>query len=397
MKWYRLLLISALLLIVIIAVAKTKVQLERVQVEGIEQFHLDLLTNEESDYLLFYPADIRVNQDATIVKAINENGEVVEEFEIVDDEFRRMLIHQKPTDMDTLYVSLFGEATSDNYYYTFDLQRLSFEKVELDYFSSNVGVQNLEHFGEEVLFDTAVSHKTGEQNIDPDTYAFNVSLSNATTEQSFETELDFVPKSAPLLGFQERIIYGLSGRLNQEGHYENAGIGIVDMAKENVTYEDFQQEGQDLYPLYANDDYAYILSEEGTLFVYDREFQYRATYPFHHLPRQDMYYLEGEGAVFLEENKAFYLVQSEEDGFTLGLLTFGEHPTFQALEKDYIQKDATYEILYYDHVVKEIYLREEGADAHLLIIDNGTFDVKAKIPIEDSHLLDFVLKVERSK
>ncbi|BAB03903.1 BH0184 [Halalkalibacterium halodurans C-125] len=381
----------------IIAVAKTKVQLERVQVEGIEQFHLDLLTNEESDYLLFYPADIRVNQDATIVKAINENGEIVEEFEIVDDKFRRMFIHQKPTDMDTLYVSLFGEATSDNYYYTFDLQRLSFEKVELDYFSSNVGVQNLEHFGEEVLFDTAVSHKTGEQNIDPDTYAFNVSLSNATTEQSFETELDFVPKSAPLLGFQERIIYGLSGRLNQEGHYENAGIGIVDMAKENVTYEDFQQEGQDLYPLYANDDYAYILSEKGTLFVYDREFQYRATYPFHHLPRQDMYYLEGEGAVFLEENKAFYLVQSEEDGFTLGLLTFGEHPTFQALEKDYIQKDATYEILYYDHVVKEIYLREEGADAHLLIIDNGTFDVKAKIPIEDSHLLDFVLKVERSK
>lgn len=395
MKWYRLLLISALLLIVIIAVAKTKVQLERVQVEGIEQFHLDLLTNEESDYLLFYPADIRVNQDATIVKAINENGEIVEEFEIVDDKFRRMFIHQKPTDMDTLYVSLFGEATSDNYYYTFDLQRLSFEKVELDYFSSNVGVQNLEHYGEEVLFDTAVSHKTSEQNIDSDT--FSVSLSNATTEQSFETEPDFVPKSAPLLGFQERIIYGLSGRFNQEGHYENAGIGIVDMAKENVTYEDFQLGGQDLYPLYADDDYAYILSEEGTLFVYDREFRYHATYPFHHLPHQDMYYFEGEGTVFLEENKALYLVQSEEDGVTLGLLTFGENPTFQALEKDYIQKDAIYEILYYDHVVNEIYLREKGADAHLLIIDNGTFDVKAKIPIEDHHLLDFVLKVERNE
>ncbi|MDY7221210.1 hypothetical protein [Halalkalibacterium halodurans] len=389
--------ISILLILVVslLIFQKGSSQTEKIKVEGIENFDLSLLTDVESEYLLFYPADPRIEQKNTFIKTVNETGKVIEEFEVIDSDFRRMFIHQKPNDVDNLYISLFGENRIENYYYLFDLAHLKFNKVNLSYFGYDVGVNHIEHFGEDVLFETIVSHKTGDQNYKPETSEFNVSISNSTTEKSFETEYGFSPKWAPLLDFQGKIIYGIAGRVNNDGNYNNAGVGIIDLKKDQVVYEDFDQNNMDLFPIYSNNDNAFIMGENGDLYVYDKNFSYQVTKPFKDLPPQDNYYIEGEGYILLEEDKALYGVFSEDEGFTLGLLKFETVPSFQPLDKEYIKDSHNYKILYHNPEVDEIYLLEVGDEENLLVIENGTFNLKSKIPVESSHLLDFVLKVPK--
>ncbi|MDO4764703.1 MAG: hypothetical protein Q4A29_01485 [Eubacteriales bacterium] len=117
---------------------------------------------------------------------------------------RRFFIHQKPTQPNLLYISLFGETTYDNYYFTYDIANKKFQRVDIDYFPHITGVEHIIHYSEDVLFQTLVSHKTGEQNFDMEKMSFQKSISNFSTQQSFETEygpvkqphlLDFVMKN----------------------------------------------------------------------------------------------------------------------------------------------------------------------------------------------------------
>ncbi|MDX8365478.1 hypothetical protein [Cytobacillus sp. IB215665] len=386
---------SLLLVILLSGTEKSNTQTKRSVIHGIENFNPKSLKGDEKEYLLFYPRDSRNGQDNTIIKQVTENGKVVQEYEIVDESFRRMYMHQKPNNLNHLFISLFGEATIDNYYYTYDIYQQQFKKVDIPYFNYEVGVNHIKHYGEDVLFETLVSHLTGDQNYNAEINGFNVSISNYSRKKSFETEYGHAPKWSPLLKFQNKVIYGVAGQVKQ-GVYENPGIGLIDLDEGIVDYEQFDGTANELYPIYSNKDHAYILGNNGKMFVYDKNFRYKVNEPFADIPPQDMYYIESEGSLLLNEKEALYSVYSEENGFTLGILTFDTDPTFKVLNKNYLNPKNNYEILYLDPIIGNIYLLEAGEnEENVLIINDDNYEIENKIPIEYSHLLDFIVELKK--
>lgn len=368
-------------------------KLKKNVVEGIENFKPTANNNEER-YLLFYPADSRTSQEVTIVREVTVTGEITKEYEVVDNDFRRMAIHQKPNNIGELYISLFGEPVIQNWYYTYNIKDRSFKKVNLDYFKFDVGVDHIKHYGQDVLFQNLVSHKTGDQNFNPETGNFNMSITNGTTEKSYETEPGYVPNGGPLLQFNNKIIYSGSGVVNEEGIADNAFVSIIDCETEQVKYMYFDKKSTEYYPIYTTDEHAYIIGNEGKLIVLDKDFNYKSFDVFKDLPSQFYYYIHN-GTLLLNEDTALHILYNEENGSSMGLLKFDEVPTFTLLEKDYINNKMDYRILYQDMVKGEIYLIESDGKkrGNLLILDNHNFELKNKIPVEYHHLLDFVVKI----
>ncbi|MDE3841106.1 hypothetical protein C0966_17755 (plasmid) [Bacillus methanolicus] len=363
---------------------------EKIIVHGIENF--EPVSSDGENYLLYYPADSRISQKNTIVKEVTTTGDIVREYEIKDSDFRRMSVHQKPNNPNQLYISLFGEPTIDNYFYTYDITKKKFEKVTLDYFDYEVGVDHIMHYGDDTIFQTLVSHKTGDQNIQADTNEFNVSISNYSTKKSFETEYGHAPKWSPLLKFNNKILYGTSGQVNENNEYENSGLGVIDLQNQNVEYK-LPAEATDLTPIYSTEENAFILGDFGKIFVYDKNFQYNIHEPFTEMSEQDIFYMEESPPLLLNMNKALFSLYSQTKGSILGIMTFEEKPKFQPLKRDYIESNSNYRILYKDNDKKEIYiLRVNEQSESVLVIDNQEFNLLYEIPVENSHLLDFIVK-----
>ena len=361
---------------------------ERIKVEGIENFQP--ISNEEGNYLLFYPADIRVNQENLIIKEVNSTGEIMHEYEVIDSDFRRMIAHQKPNDQNKLYVSLFGEATIDNYYYTYDISKKQFEKINLSYFDIDVGVDHIMHYGNDILFQTLVSYKTGEQNL-TESGEFNVSISNYTNQMSFETENGHVPKWTPILEFGDKIVYGTSGQLNEKGKYENFGIGVLSMEQQTIEYKT-PKKNEDLSPIYSTEKNLYILDSQGKMYVYDKNFNYKTYEPFLNISA-DYYYSDDSPPLFIDENRALISISDNETGPIIGMLSLEPTPKFKKLDKNYIQSNSIYRFLYQNINEEEIYVvKSSEKKESLLVLDNKSFDLITEIPIEDAHLLDFVVK-----
>ncbi|WP_243388306.1 hypothetical protein [Bacillus kexueae] len=366
---------------------------DRIVVNGIENFNLTNSSSEDR-YLLFYPADIRTSQEYTLVKEVSTEGKVLKEYEIRDATFRRMNVFQKPNEINKLYISFFGEAVIDNWYYTYDIIKHRFKKVDLSYFSHDVGVDHIWHFGTDVLFQTIVSHKTGDQNIN-DKGQFNMSISNQSTKISYETEYGYPPNWTPLLKLDKKIIYSGNGQVNDHGVPENAFIGIIDTDINSVEYINFNKQSNEFYPAYTTDRQAYIIGDNGKVYVLKKDLQYRTYEPFKDLPPQDYYYfIDGGGTLLLNDHDALHFVYNEITGPTLGILSFKEEPTFSVLDKTYIKEDHLYRILYQDTTNGEIYIIESDYDGsgNLLAIDNKSFELIHTIPVEYNHLLDFVIK-----
>ena len=207
---------------------------EDIVINGIENFHPE--RSDEVTYLLYYPSDVRVSQNETYVMEVNLKGEMIKRYKIIDDDFRRMKIHQKPNDLNKLYISLFGETKIDNYFYTYNILDNEIKKITLNYFDYEVGVDHIMHYGEDILFQTIASHKTGTQNIKEDTMEFNVSISNYSQEKSFETEYGSPTSWTALLGFNNRILYGTAGKYDENDKLITSGMGIIDLENQTVRY-----------------------------------------------------------------------------------------------------------------------------------------------------------------
>lgn len=93
-----------------------------IHVNGIENFLPDIEQESFGNYLLFYPSDWRTSQDFTLVKEVTTSGDVIKQYKIMDDEFRRMTPHQRPHLPNQLFISFFGDTLIDNFYFTYDIQ-----------------------------------------------------------------------------------------------------------------------------------------------------------------------------------------------------------------------------------------------------------------------------------
>lgn len=383
--------IGIFLLILVIALSIPFLrEITRIQVKGIENFSPKAST--QKTYLLFYPSDIRVSQKNTLVKEVNTEGKVLQEYTIKDSSLRRFFIHQKPTQPNLLYISLFGEATYDNYYFTYDIANKKFQRVDIDYFPYITGVEHIMHYGEDVLFQTLVSHKTGEQNFDMEKMSFQKSISNFSTQQSFETEYGAVPKSTPLVQFQNKILYGAAGYFTSAYSFRDFGIAYVDMDAQTVDYRSTYV-NESLIPVYANEEYAYISDGSTVIYQYDKNFKYRRFKPFREVADIKSGYPESCPPLFLDKEKALYAVNSETDGFVCGIMQFRDIPSFEVLKKDYLQNITDMRFLYQNHTENEVYLIRSIGESHaLLVLDSQTLDLIHEIPIKQPHLLDFVMK-----
>ncbi|UTR14755.1 hypothetical protein MM221_19765 [Salipaludibacillus sp. LMS25] len=365
---------------------------DRIRIEGIENFEPDRSSSEES-YLLYYPADIRVSQNVTLVKEVNNKGDILTEYEIIDEDFRRVVAHQKPNHSNELYLSFFGEATIDNYFYTYDIRNNHFKKIHLDYFDFPVGVDHIKHFGDDVLLQNLVSHKTGDQNSDE--YGnFSVSITNVTTEQSFETELGFVPRWSPILHFKEKVLFGTSGYYNEEDEYVAPTIGISSLEEDRIDYLTFNDTKEELFPVYANNDFAYIVGSSGQMYTLDEDLNIQTFKPFEKLSFQDHYFYEESNAyLMLDEKKALYSVMGE-NGMVFGILTLNEHPEFTLLEDSFAEESKTYTILYENVDEEELYIIELGDEIdNVIVLNSHDLTLKFKFPIEQGYLMDFVVKL----
>lgn len=361
-------------------------------IEGIENFSIE---DSEGDYILIYPADWRVSQDYTIVKNVTNLGAIVNEYKIDDEDFRRAMIHQKPNDNEKLYLSLFGEAVIQNWFYTFDLTRYKFKQVTIDYFDYDTGVNHLMHFGEDILFNTIVSHKTGDQVYNPETGDFKVSVSNFSKQESYETEWGLEPSWTPLVQFQNYIIYAGLGAVNEEGISENTFVAFINAENGTVESTNFERKGAHFSPIYANEKNAYILVDTGELIQLDANLDYHVSRPYDGVAKREMYYVY-DGFLMLDETSALQVISDHDrEVDMLGILTLSASPKFTPLEKDYLDPEKVYRILYQDMEQGLVFLIErsmDGGEAHVLVIDNEWFELVDRFPIEYSHLLDFVIK-----
>lgn len=379
-----------LVLVVVVTYFLIPKNTDRTLVNGIGNF--EPITSNNKNYLLFYPADKRVSQENIIVKEVNIDGEIVREYEIKDKYLRRMSVHQKPNRLNELYISLFGEATIDNYYYTYDVSKKQFKRVKLDYFNYDVGVDHIMHFGDSILFQTLVSHETGEQNMNTETNEFNVSISNFSSQQSFETEYGNAPKWSPLLEFNNKVLYGTSGQVDDKDGYVNSGIGVIDLENQNVEYMNIK-ENTDMYPLYSTKEHAFVLGDSGKVVSYDKNFEYRIYEPFEGMSKDDIYFNEESSQLLIDNNRSLYNVYSQEKGSIIGLMTYEPELKFESLQKEYIDPHSSYRFLYQDQESGEIYIISSSEhEEKLLVVDNTSLNLKAEIPIENSHLLDLVVK-----
>jgi len=364
----------------------------RTVMNGIENFAIEP-TGADDHYYLFYPADQRISQGFTLVKVVSATGDVIKEFEIKDEEFRRAAIHQKPNQPNQLFISLFGEAVVEDWYYTYDLVEKKFRKVPLNYFQHNVGVNHIMHYGPDVLFNTIASHKTGDQDYNNQTGDFKMSISNYTKKKSYETEWGYAPDWSPILQFNDKFIYAGSGQVNDDGIPENTFVAIADPKLETAKYMNFDRKAAEFSPIYTTKENAYILANTGELFVMNKDLSYETYKPYKDLPKQDVYYTAGQ-FLMLSDELALHGVQQDQKT-VLGLLTLSEEPQFNRLEKDYLDPAKTYRILYQDNPNKRIYIIEGGSndeDGNLLVIDNTKFDLIHKIPIDYHYLLDMIIK-----
>ncbi|WP_142317299.1 hypothetical protein [Bacillus sp. AFS017336] len=386
-------LIIAGLMITTISIFRNKEYDNSIIINGIETFE-PKPSNKEDHFLLFYPADPRVSQESTIVKEVDKSGEIVQEYAIKDKDFGRMKIQQKPNYLNQLYVSFFGDATIDNYFFTYDIAKRKFNKVNLNYFKYTVGVDHILHYGKDILFQTIVSHKTGDQNLDLKTNEFNMSISNYSSEESFETEYGHTPKWTPLLGFNNKVFYGTNGKVKEKETAEYPGIGIIDLENQSVHYESPETDDIDLQPVYSNKNHAYIISDTGKMYAYNSKLKYEVFEPFKNLEEQDFYYDQEFHPLMIDEITALYNVYSYENGSTLGLLTFEPVPTFQPLKKSYVNAKNKYKFIYQDPEKKEVYVLCKNEENYkILVLDNKTLDLKVEFPVEYGHLLDFIVRI----
>ncbi|MCJ8007060.1 hypothetical protein ACFFF5_06100 [Lederbergia wuyishanensis] len=392
--WLYIVVFSTFLFLLIVPLTQWQSKNKYNRINGIEHFSPET-SDSQGHYLLFYPTDYRFSKGFTLVKEVTNTGEVVKQYRIFDDDFGRMIPHQKPNDMNQLYISFFG-GMGGEYYFTYDIQKNIFKKVNVDYLENQVGVDHIEHYGDDIVFQTLASHKTGDQRYNENFDGFKVSISNATTQQSIETDYHRSPLSSPILHFGGKILYATAGTVGDEDEYEYHGIGVTDLNKESITYETFSADNVDLTPLFSTDNHAYILGANGKMYVYDQDFQYKVFEPFKNEPTQD-YYIYGDGQLALDEHRILYCLSGEEDKHSLGIFHLKDEPVFELFNQEFANTDSWYELLYQNAEEKEIYVKEMSnakSKNHIIVLDSESLDVKTKFPVSDNHLLDFIVKIK---
>ncbi len=362
---------------------------------GIENFNKINKKNADS-YLLIYPADSRVSQENTIVKELSKKGEIIYQYEIVDDYFRRSFLHQKPNNTNLLYISSYGETKIENWYYTYDIKNKYFKKISIPYFQYDTGVNHIQHYGDDVVFETIVSHLTGDQKYD-ENKGFKVSISNFSKQKSFETDYGYEPIWSRLINNNNKIFYSTNSPFNNESVISHIAILSEDTSK--INYINFHNDNETLEIAYFSNNQIYIVGGFGDLYVLNEDLSYKKYRMFDdcfETINTGFTYYNSRAALMLNENAAIHEIYNVDlNEYILGIITFGENPSFTTLNFNYINRNYKHRVLYNDTINNMIYIIESDNydvdDAYLIVLNNKTFELIDKIPVDYSNLIDMVV------
>ncbi|WP_317368845.1 hypothetical protein, partial [uncultured Tyzzerella sp.] len=319
-----------------------------IEIDGIENFNPNDLIDKSSgkNYFLYYPSDIRVSQKYTLIKQVDSNGDIINKYKVYDDKFRRVKANQKILDKDNLYLSLFGEAVLENWFYTFNLSNNTFNRVDLDYFNYDVGVNSIDHQGNDILFSTIATHTTGDQQYNEEKNSFKVSISNFTTKKSYETSYDYIPYgSSGLITFDNKIVYSAMCS-NESNKY---GIVFID-DNEKLTFFSFDEiENESLSLIYADDTNLYLLSSTSKLIILNKNLEYE----IYNISKNYEGYKYSSKLVLDENNilislRNINIGSSKNDSTILGVLTLKPDIEFNIIDSYKPKNGSLYKLNYID-------------------------------------------------
>lgn len=366
-----------------------------IEIDGIENFKPnDLIdTNLGNNYFLYYPSDIRVSQDYTLIKQVDNNGNVINKYKVYDDKFRRVAVNQKLSDRDNLYLSLFGEAVLENWFYTFNLSNNTFNRVDLDYFNYDVGVDSIKHQGNDILFSTIATHTTGDQQYNEEKDSFKVSISNFTTKKSYETSYDYIPTSGGLITFDNKIAY--SAMCADEN--DKKGIVFID-ENEELTFFSFDEiEDESLSLILSDDTNLYLLSSENKLIILNKNLEYE----IFDISKNFENYRYNSSLVLDENNILVSLSNinrgsSKNDSTILGVLKLKPNIEFNIIDNYKTKMGSSYRLKYMDKNGNIFIVESNEEDkGNVIILDyKNNFKIKNIIPVSYPHLLDLVIEVK---
>lgn len=370
--------------------SKSDVDIEHL--EGIQSLS-NLTMDDENNYLLVYPSDVRTSQDYTLIKEIDTFGNEVNLYKLEDESFKRFSLHQKPNDLRTLYLSKFGEPILENSFYTYDVFDNSFTEHNIDCFEFETGISHIEHFGDDVYFQTIVTHTTGDQQTNNQNHTFKVSIVNYSKGIGYETEYGYVPTNGPLLELGNELFYATSSMVNQDGSTSLGAIAHLNQLSSYIDYYYFIEDASRYISLYANKNSAYFLTDKGDLVELDKDLNYIEHDTFKEFSNNINYGLSNGTLILDEQRILIELYDFDTSKYYIGILTFEEDVTFMELNLEYISCEYHYKFLYNDIANNCIYLVEMNEDEpYLLIINNHTYELIDKIKVDYPHLLDMVIK-----
>lgn len=204
--------------------------------------------------------------------------------------------------------------------------------------------------------------------------------------------------STPILQFENKLIYGTAATLGEDDEYEEHGIAIVDMEEDVVQYETFGTDRVGFALLFATNEHAYILGDNGYMYVFDQNFHYKIYEPFKHVFNQDYYHVIESEQLVLDENRILYSFRGTggDEQYALGIIHLNEEPVFEIFNEAFANTESWYELLYQNVDENEIYVKEMSntkKNNHVIILDSDSLEIKVKFPVDYNHLLDFVVKI----
>lgn len=392
-KYIKTLILLSILIIVFYLIFSIKKDNKFIEFNNIENFKPNNLIdkNIQDNYFLYYPSDMRVSQSFTLIKQIDNKGNLINSYKIFDNNINRFNIHPKIEDKENLYLS-FYPPNLNNTFYKFDLSNNTFNKINLDYINSNVGIENIKHQGNDILFSTMSEYTKEEEKYNTENFSFKTSISNFTTKQFYDFPYGYtINLQSNLLNFNNNIVCSVIDENNKN---------VLAFLNESGNFKIFtfpEIENEYLYLISCDNDTLYLITSNNKLIKLNKDLKYKITEFNKNYPN----YLYDSSLLLDENNILISLVNSDKKSSKnnktiLGILTIKPNIKFTPINTFETNKGSIYKFQYMNKYNNIFIIEDKQNDkGNVIILDyNNNFNIKNKIPILYPHLLDLIVEIK---
>lgn len=393
-KYTKTLILLSILIIVFYLIFSIKKDNKFIEFNNIENFKPNNLIDKsiQDNYFLYYPSDMRVSQSFILIKQIDNKGNLINSYKIFDDNnINRFNIHPKIEDKENLYLSFYPPSLN-NTFYKFDLSNNTFNKINLDYINSNVGVENIKHQGNDILFSTMSEYTKEEEKYNTENFSFKTSISNFTTKQFYDLPYGYtINLQSNLLNFNNNIVCSVIDENNKNA------LAFLNESGNFKIFTSPEIENEYLYLISCDNDTLYLITENNKFIKLKKDLKYKITEFNKNYPN----YLYDSSLLLDENNILVSLVNSDKKSSKnnktiLGILTIKPTIQFTPINTFETSKGSIYKFQYMNKYNNIFIIEDKQNDkGNVIILDyNNNFNIKNKIPILYPHLLDLIVEIK---